>query len=137
LDVVREINATLVLVSVGESLRALPGTMEVTKAEAETLSLLEAMGKSVSTTEALLIFRSEQPRFEEAKSSVLPKRATDFLKLWCLGNDEHPYPTKHEKRKLMTHTGLSTIQVRNWFTNMRKRHWFKNAKGIKRRRTEG
>jgi hypothetical protein len=53
----------------------------------------------------------------------LTKEATDILTRWFVENQAKPYPSSEEKKRLCASTGLSATQIRNWFTNMRKRHW--------------
>ena len=42
---------------------------------------------------------------------------------WFFASLHKPYPSKDTKRELAERTGLTEMQVHNWFTNMRKRHW--------------
>jgi len=49
--------------------------------------------------------------------------ATDILKVWLFEHIEYPYPTPEEKQQLCEKTNMSPTQIRNWFTNFRKRHW--------------
>lgn len=52
--------------------------------------------------------------------SKLPKKATDVLKNWFLGNIQNPYPSHEAKEMLSKMTGLTRKQIQNWFTNSRK-----------------
>jgi len=63
------------------------------------------------------------------KRSKIPKDAADELRNWFLEHQSNPYPTRKEKAELVKKTGLSATQVRNWFTNIRKRHWAPVRKG--------
>ena len=60
---------------------------------------------------------------KKKKRNRLPKAANDVLISWFLNHEHHPYPTLEEKASLSHLTGLGTTQIRNWFTNIRKRHW--------------
>ena len=41
---------------------------------------------------------------------------------WMVENNSNPYPSPEEKDELAKCTGLSSLQVGTWMTNMRKRH---------------
>jgi len=49
----------------------------------------------------------------------------DILKNWILSPDHffHPYPSAKDKKMLQEQTGLSGPQLKNWFTNARRRSW--------------
>eukprot|EP00639_Heterosigma_akashiwo_P005970 CAMPEP_0194570192 /NCGR_PEP_ID=MMETSP0292-20121207/7602_1 /TAXON_ID=39354 /ORGANISM="Heterosigma akashiwo, Strain CCMP2393" /LENGTH=270 /DNA_ID=CAMNT_0039420585 /DNA_START=267 /DNA_END=1079 /DNA_ORIENTATION=+ len=51
--------------------------------------------------------------------------STEILKAWILSAEHfcHPYPTPKEKKELQAQTGLSSLQLKNWFTNARRRTW--------------
>ncbi|KAG2387298.1 hypothetical protein C9374_001630 [Naegleria lovaniensis] len=57
------------------------------------------------------------------RKHFLPTDATEVLKDWFLEHIQHPYPSGQEKQALSQQTGLSYVQVSNWFTNTRKRSW--------------
>ena len=46
------------------------------------------------------------------------------LKQWFLNNLSNPYPNSLAKLDLAERSGLSDDQVRNYLTNVRKRHWY-------------
>lgn len=65
----------------------------------------------------------------------LPRETVDILNNWLLKHLHNPYPTSQEKRELLIQTGLTKIQLSNWFINQRRRKIFnryydmaKNAK---------
>lgn len=73
------------------------------------------------------------PEFEDAKSkkkqnsgrrSNLPKETVQVLNTWLLNHLNNPYPTQQEKRELLIKTGLTKIQLSNWFINVRRRKIF-------------
>lgn len=95
---------------------------------------------------------SAQPPFRGGASvgrgQHLPKAVTDLLISWVIEHKKSPYPTNgehtvstarharafcipslprcrlaEEKESLKRQTGLSEVQMRNFFTNLRKRHW--------------
>lgn len=51
----------------------------------------------------------------------LPTQARKALFAWLHSNLEHPYPNDVEKTQLANSTGLSVVQVSNWFNNARRR----------------
>ena len=59
--------------------------------------------------------------FQQGKP--LPPHISKVLVAWFLAHSHSPYPTNEEKNELMAQTGLNSTQLRNWFTNQRKRHW--------------
>lgn len=59
----------------------------------------------------------------EKKKTGVPKQASEVLKVWFFEHIEKPYPSAADKKELCQRTGMSHTQIRNWFTNMRKRHW--------------
>lgn len=52
------------------------------------------------------------------------------LEQWFFDHLPRPYPCKDDKARLAEELSLTEMQVHNWFTNMRKRHWapIKNQK---------
>lgn len=51
----------------------------------------------------------------------LPKAVTQVLRTWLNNHLSHPYPSEDDKLQLMNQTGLSLVQVSNWFINARRR----------------
>ncbi|RZC42886.1 homeobox protein Mohawk, partial [Asbolus verrucosus] len=58
-----------------------------------------------------------------------------FLKDWLVRRRENPYPNRDEKKNLAIQTGLTYIQVCNWFANWRRK--LKNAGKEPQRKTWG
>ncbi|KAF7281380.1 uncharacterized protein LOC143202905 [Rhynchophorus ferrugineus] len=58
-----------------------------------------------------------------------------FLKDWLVRRRDNPYPNRDEKKTLAVHTGLTYIQVCNWFANWRRK--LKNAGKHPQKRTWG
>ena len=55
----------------------------------------------------------------------LPKHAVEILKAWLTSPQHfhHPYPTPEDQQSLMAQTGIDKKQLKNWFTNARRRIW--------------
>ena len=55
----------------------------------------------------------------------LPAGAVATLKAWLLSPEHftHPYPTPQDQVMLMQKTGIEKKQLKNWFTNARRRIW--------------
>ena len=55
----------------------------------------------------------------------LPTGAVATLKAWLLSPEHftHPYPTPQDQVMLMQKTGIDKKQLKNWFTNARRRIW--------------
>ena len=55
----------------------------------------------------------------------LPPGAVAALKAWLLSPEHfsHPYPTPQDQAMLMQKTGIDKKQLKNWFTNARRRIW--------------
>lgn len=58
------------------------------------------------------------------RRSNLPKETIQVLNQWLLDHLQNPYPTQQEKRELLIKTGLTKIQLSNWFINVRRRKIF-------------
>lgn len=69
-----------------------------------------------------------------AKRSRLTKKSNEFLIAWFLAHKDNPYPSASERTDIADKTGLAEQQVRNWFANMRKRHWKPNRSNAKKPR---
>ena len=54
----------------------------------------------------------------------LPKDCVTILNDWLMDHLHNPYPTAQEKRELLIKTGLTKIQLSNWFINQRRRKIF-------------
>nr|CCA17544.1 conserved hypothetical protein [Albugo laibachii Nc14] len=57
------------------------------------------------------------------KRPRLARQSNEFMRGWFLAHKANPYPNAAERASIAERTGLSEQQVRNWFANMRKRHW--------------
>lgn len=52
---------------------------------------------------------------------VFSKEAISKFRAWLFNNITHPYPSEEQKRQLAAETGLTILQVNNWFINARRR----------------
>ena len=119
-----------------------------TPEEIQALQALERMGEQLDKNFAVEFLRGSNfydtsmtttggPTKLSSSSSDknLPSSAVATLKLWFLAHQHDPYPTKEEKDRLMQETGLSHVQLKNWFSNIRKRHWHPIRSGSRRPRS--
>jgi len=53
---------------------------------------------------------------------LLPEEAIEKLLAWVCDHLEKPYPDAATKTMLAEHTGLPTQSIKNYLTNLRKRH---------------
>ncbi|KAJ1948463.1 hypothetical protein FBU59_001583 [Linderina macrospora] len=65
-------------------------------------------------------------------SRVYTHEVTDILNSWLEMHRDNPYPSAEDKRHLMHTTGLTKMQLKNWFCNVRRR---KMSGAIKRSRS--
>ena len=57
------------------------------------------------------------------RSGVYSESQSRVLTRWFLEHVQCPYPSAEDKEALASATGLSLLQIRHSFTNLRKRHW--------------
>ncbi|GMT11241.1 hypothetical protein PFISCL1PPCAC_2538, partial [Pristionchus fissidentatus] len=55
------------------------------------------------------------------KRGIFPKTATNVMRNWLFKHLTHPYPSEEQKKQLANETGLTILQVNNWFINARRR----------------
>ncbi len=65
---------------------------------------------------------------KQKQKHFLPQTSVQKLKAWFFEHLDHPYPSAEEKETLARETGLTYLQVSNWFTNTRKRVWAPSMK---------
>lgn len=65
------------------------------------------------------------PKGRTKSRRELPAGAVATLKAWLLSPEHftHPYPTPQDQAMLMQKTGIDKKQLKNWFTNARRRIW--------------
>lgn len=68
------------------------------------------------------------------KRSRLTRQSNEFMIGWFIAHKANPYPSADERAQIADKTGLTEQQVRNWFANMRKRHWKPNRLNTKKPR---
>ncbi|PAA83500.1 hypothetical protein BOX15_Mlig022963g1 [Macrostomum lignano] len=64
---------------------------------------------------------AEARRRRQRKRGIFPKCATNIMRAWLFQNLSHPYPSEEQKKQLSEDTGLTILQVNNWFINARRR----------------
>ncbi|KAL1763404.1 homeobox protein Meis3 isoform X2, partial [Sigmodon hispidus] len=60
-------------------------------------------------------------RRQNKKRGIFPKVATNIMRAWLFQHLSHPYPSEEQKKQLAQDTGLTILQVNNWFINARRR----------------
>ncbi|XP_041839791.1 homeobox protein Meis1a [Melanotaenia boesemani] len=63
----------------------------------------------------------DRERLHNKKRGIFPKVATNILRAWLFQHLMHPYPSEEQKKQLALDTGLTVLQVNNWFINARRR----------------
>lgn len=68
---------------------------------------------------------SSEGRSRGRSRRELPAHAVSILKAWLVSPEHfhHPYPTAADQAQLMAETGIDKKQLKNWFTNARRRIW--------------
>lgn len=56
-----------------------------------------------------------------ATNKRFPRDSTKVLKEWLFKNSNNPYPSEATKNELMAESGLTLLQLNNWFINARRR----------------
>lgn len=63
----------------------------------------------------------EKTARRQKKRGIFPKSATNIMRAWLFQHLTHPYPSEEQKKQLAQDTGLTILQVNNWFINARRR----------------
>uniref|UniRef100_A0A8C2ZCW4 Meis homeobox 1 a n=1 Tax=Cyclopterus lumpus TaxID=8103 RepID=A0A8C2ZCW4_CYCLU len=63
----------------------------------------------------------DREKLHNKKRGIFPKVATNILRAWLFQHLTHPYPSEEQKKQLAQDTGLTILQVNNWFINARRR----------------
>uniref|UniRef100_A0A8C9VW82 Myeloid ecotropic viral integration site 3 n=1 Tax=Scleropages formosus TaxID=113540 RepID=A0A8C9VW82_SCLFO len=64
---------------------------------------------------------ADRDRRNNKKRGIFPKVATNIMRAWLFQHLSHPYPSEEQKKQLSQDTGLTILQVNNWFINARRR----------------
>ena len=62
-------------------------------------------------------------RRNKRSRTALPPANTKILIEWFVKHWDSPFPNALDQRSLMQRTGMSQLQLHNWFVNRRKRNW--------------
>ena len=81
-------------------------------------NLSEAGDASSASTDG---FGDDEDAKNAKKRGIFPKVATNILRAWLFQHLTHPYPSEDQKKQLAQDTGLTILQVNNWFINARRR----------------
>uniref|UniRef100_A0A8C2JIL5 Meis homeobox 2a n=1 Tax=Cyprinus carpio TaxID=7962 RepID=A0A8C2JIL5_CYPCA len=63
----------------------------------------------------------DKDKKRQKKRGIFPKVATNIMRAWLFQHLTHPYPSEEQKKQLAQDTGLTILQVNNWFINARSR----------------
>ncbi|XP_054712307.1 homeobox protein Meis2-like isoform X2 [Uloborus diversus] len=63
----------------------------------------------------------DRSKKRQKKRGIFPKVATNIMRAWLFQHLTHPYPSEDQKKQLAQDTGLTILQVNNWFINARRR----------------
>ncbi|XP_042193942.1 homeobox protein Meis1-like isoform X2 [Callorhinchus milii] len=63
----------------------------------------------------------DKDKRRQKKRGIFPKVATNIMRAWLFQHLTHPYPSEEQKKQLALDTGLTILQVNNWFINARRR----------------
>ena len=77
------------------------------------------------------------PRVLKKQRLQLRKTNRETLRAWFADHFVHPYPRNDEKRYLARKTGLTIVQVSNWFINTRVREWKHHVRAIAEAKEKG
>jgi len=87
----------------------------------EKFNYLFAQLRQNACAAATILF-NEFFKDDKKKRKSLDSTATVFLEQWFHAHLPEPYPSETEKQTLMLRTGLSLVQLNNWFGNKRIRY---------------
>jgi Homeobox KN domain len=82
----------------------------------------DGMGDNVGSSSSMSLLNGKG---RNKSRRELPNGAVETLKAWLLAPEHftHPYPTPQDQVMLMQQTGIDKKQLKNWFTNARRRIW--------------
>ena len=89
------------------------------KREAEDTEDSNSRGSDEQTEETTS--GNGKPAKKSKKRGIFSKAATNILRAWLFQHLQHPYPSEDQKKQLGAETGLTILQVNNWFINARRR----------------
>ncbi|VDO07487.1 unnamed protein product [Rodentolepis nana] len=81
----------------------------------------DGFAKSIGSAENLDDFDDDKSTKRQKKRGIFPKAATNTMRAWLFQHLSHPYPSEEQKKQLSSETGLTILQVNNWFINARRR----------------
>ncbi|XP_071250650.1 homeobox protein Meis1b isoform X2 [Salvelinus alpinus] len=85
------------------------------------LSVGDGMDNSVASPSTGDEDDPDKEKKRNKKRGIFPKVATNIMRAWLFQHLTHPYPSEEQKKQLAQDTGLTILQVNNWFINARRR----------------
>jgi len=92
----------------------------ISKLQQSLAGYFEAIGSRMISEADEMMIR------QESNSSC---RNADVLKVWLFNHASNPYPTLEDVTQLSSECDMSKHQIRNWFSNIRKRYWLPLREG--------
>ncbi|KAI6219071.1 Homeobox protein unc-62 [Aphelenchoides besseyi] len=77
-------------------------------------------GESGSTIGGMNSSGEQRQNGRRRVPKVFSKEAITKFRAWLFSNLTHPYPSEEQKKQLAQETGLTILQVNNWFINARR-----------------
>ncbi|GMM42709.1 Cup9 protein [Hanseniaspora uvarum] len=106
--------------------------MNEPKNNKQALPPIQSLLCSYPKDDALDIACCDKQTQKKKKSRCnLPKHVTNILNEWLSDHLDNPYPTASEKKELIEKTNLSSVQLSNWFINVRRRKLFSQYYDLK------
>lgn len=96
--------------------------------------MMPADGSSSSHPSALSSLLSPLPPSSLLSRVKIPLTSVELLASWFRAHVSHPYPSDEEKALLRAQAHLDDKQIINWFTNTRKRFWYRHPTDPSRNR---
>ncbi|XP_068621505.1 iroquois-class homeodomain protein irx-2 [Battus philenor] len=108
---------------------------EVKEANMDGLPSREDSGKSLRPVRNRRYTRRSLVAGQRPQKRLFTPEIKRYLKDWLVRRRDNPYPNREEKKYLSRETGLTYIQICNWFANWRRK--LKNVNADRNQQTWG